>query len=315
MPSKKWNPWDFKQVKPTIVSALERGVIGFCAQSSQIEHFFLERLKEDHRQRGIVLKMLTGHELSKHWIESELLQPSLFFQAETIIVLQAESINAEAKACLSQHASALNERLLVLCSWKKSLSLDDRLKNVISEDHVLQLPPPWEMPKLLDYLALEVNTILEPRVRHLVLDMIEPEVESYLDALIKLKQASEDPRLLSVEVAREWLSHSRMDPFEWGAKFAKKDKHFFRDLIEVDRDLAYFFRFMQGYLMKMLDHSYVEKKRSPSKFDREIMALSKQWKNSEMLAALHLFGELEVKAKRKDEMLVNELRTLSFQRF
>jgi len=65
----------------------------------------------------------------------------------------------------------------------------------------------------------------------------------------------------------------------------------------------------------MIDHSYVEKKRAPSKYDREIMALSKQWRENELLSALHLFGELEVKAKRKDEMLMNDLRMLNFQRY
>jgi hypothetical protein len=315
VPSKKWNPWDFKQVRPTVLHQNDRGVIGFCAQDSMIEHFFIERLKEEYRQRGASFKMLTGNDLTKNWIEQELLQPSLFFQEEVIIVLQAELINADAKALLAQSVELMSERTVLLCSWKKSLSLDERLKNVLSEDHVLMLPPPWDMPKLLDYLALEVDYILPPQVRHLVLDVIEPDVESFVDALLKLKQAASDPRELTLEVARDWLSLSRMDHFEWGARFAKKDKYFFRDLELFDRDLGHFFRFMQSYLMKMIDHSYVQKKRAPSKFDREIMALSKQWKKNELLSALHLFGELEVKAKRKDEMLWNDLRILSFQRY
>jgi DNA polymerase III delta subunit len=315
VPSKKWNPWDFKQVKPTITQPTDRGLIAFCAQDSMIEHFFIERLKEDHRQRGVVTKILTGSELTKHWIEQELLQPSLFFQAETLVVLQAEMMSAEAKSTLSAGASLLSDRLVLLCSWKKPLSLDERLKGALSQDHILMLPPPWEMPKLLDYLASEVEYVLPPQVRHLVLDVVEAEVVSFTDALIKLKQASPDPLLLTVETAREWLSLSRMDPFEWGARFAKKDKHFFRDLELFDHDLGHFFRFMQNYIMKMIDHSYVDKKRAPSKYDREIMALSRQWRENELLSALHLFGELEVKAKRKDEMLLNDLRILNFQRY
>lgn len=283
-----------------------------------IEGHFLQRLKAGLKSRERVYQILVGADISKNWVKETFQGPSLFFDDEILIVLRAEDILLEGKQALLEAKEELESRQVLLCSTSKNMAQDERLKKCVAQDFSIIMPPPWDMPKLLDYLALEYNYPLPPAVRTFILDAVEPQVSDFSDAIITLQLESPDPQKLTLERARELIALKRWDYFQWAAQFARKDKRFFCELVSrglSDKELLSFFRFMQTYLLKMLDPSYLIKKKGPSKFDREIEALAKQWLGPEIVKAMNLFSRLEKKAKEGHFLLETQLKTEHLQRY
>jgi DNA polymerase III delta subunit len=314
----KFFPWDFRVHRPQILKNDDRGIISFMSLDPMLEGFFLNRLKAEFKLSGVHAHFMIGTDLSRDWIRENLQGSSLFFAHEPVVILCGETMSVDSKDALAQASQALSDRVVLLCSSKKNMALDERLKPHIAQELVLNLPPPWEMPKLLDYLADEFGYALAPKVKAYLLEAIEPTIALYCEAINRLKLDSPDPRALTIERAKDLIALKRVDSFEWAARFARKDVSFFHELLDRDPDyveLQLFFRFMQNYFLKMLDPSYLNKKKAPSKFDREIMAFKNQWKEPEIKRALHFFAELEILAKQKHPRLEARLRVEQLQRY
>lgn len=293
-------------------------MISFFAQEAALETFFLDRFKAELRQRGQAYQIVLASEVSARWVEDNLIHRSLFFSEESLIILQAELLSPEAKAKMAEAQAGLGERVVLLTSPKKDLGKEAVLKDVLDLSLTLTLPPPWEVPKLLDYLATELSYPIAPKIRAYMLDVLDPTVEAFLAALWRLVHSFPNPEEIELELVRELIEKSRVDYYLLAARFARRERGFFDELMGMTIDtvsLGLFFRFMQTYLLKMLDSSYVEKKRSPSKYDRELMALAKGWRPDELIRAMHQFGELEVLAKERSDELEPRMVRLQLQRF
>jgi hypothetical protein len=65
---------------------------------------------------------------------------------------------------------------------------------------------------------------------------------------------------------------------------------------------------MQGYLAKALAHEELQKKAKLSKYDQNLLLLSKKLPSSVIIKYMRFFSELEILAKSSDELLLNKLR-------
>ncbi len=310
MPS-KFYPWDFKTVRPEILKARENGVFLFHSGDAELERFFLGRLRKRLDQDQQSYQIVMGGDLKADWLIETFTTQSLFFSQESLIILSAELLSKEVRNALKQLELADDPRFILLCVSGKLGNLDELTKEKHITHFALMMPPPWEEIKLLDYLASELSYPLPHLCRQYLLEAIDHTVADFVQAIRLLKLHCPDPLKLTASHWIELLPSKRLEQFQWGVLFAQKKKRFFHELAEKDLDdkeLMIFFKFMQSYLLKMMDQSYLQKKKSPSKFDREIQTLALNWGEKELQGALHLFAELEILAKRKDPWLSTRLR-------
>jgi hypothetical protein len=93
----------------------------------------------------------------------------------------------------------------------------------------------------------------------------------------------------------------------------KKLKNYFRSLIDLSLsfdEYRHIISFSQSHLVKLADPSYIQKKSRPSKYDKEILAYSKNWESSEIAKFIETLMKLETLSKRKDEKLHLDLKSL-----
>lgn len=310
MPS-KWPAWELRKARPDIVKTDQNGVVYFHAFDPYIEAFFTKRLRAAFRHSERELLILLGSELSSDWVEENLHQVGLFSSQESYLVLCAEEMSEEVKKTLSKAPLNLEQRALILCSWKGSESLDKLAKKIQADVVKVQSPPFWEYDKLLDYLADEMQMPLSFPIKSYLLEALAPTCDEFVEAIKMIKLHADEKGHIELAAVQELVRPGHLKRFELAESFAQKKKSFFDELLKLelaDKELIEFFRFMQGHLLKMLDTSYAEKKKRLSKYDKALMAHSRLWKPDQLKRAIHHFSELEMMAKKKEKTLKEKMR-------
>lgn len=88
-------------------------------------------------------------------------------------------------------------------------------------------------------------------------------------------------------------------------------------LLELSHDydlLRSFSNFMQGYLLKVVDLSYVAKKSRVIKYDDQIVNQFCMWDKEDVLKEIDFFTDLEILSKTKDIKIKNVLRSYYLQK-
>ncbi|MBL7665912.1 MAG: hypothetical protein JNM93_12325 [Bacteriovoracaceae bacterium] len=304
----KWQVWDFTKTRPTIVDEKFQ-ITAFQVFDPLIPVLFNRRLPLYLRENK--KKLYLGAEVNRNVIEAEFESLSLFGQQDCICILNAEDISKNYWENLKSALAKTTAR--VLFYFEHSSGLFDMLSKEYFADCVtIEAPKFWEIGKLLDLISDELNVQLSFEAKNYFLEIIQHKPLSIFNALNVLKINLPEKSEIQKSDLEANLVLERMDIFSLANDFSKKHfSTFYEQLLnsEMDYDeLRSFFAFMQSHLVKLADPSYLEKKNRASKYDKEILTLSKNWKRPELIHLMNEFSRLEIMCKQKNVQLKHELR-------
>ncbi len=303
-----WAIWDFLKSRPNIISGNSVGVLSLYFADPYFEKIALSRLTQKNK-----LVPLVGSEITRDWIENNLLTMDLFGSNDSYLILLAEDIPAATKDYLLTNPLTLDNRLLVFSFSRNGTFFDKWSKLDHGEFIKFEAVKFWEGRKLIDFLCQEFKLTLPYEVSNFLLESISIDDSSELYHFLGLLQLySQSGTAINLGLAQELLGNAKLDHFKLANLFCQRK--FPQFWLEIENgnysfdQLRSFFFFMSSHLFKIYDPKYLEAKNKLSKYDQEILAYSKKWKQDELLGAIRHFSELELKGKAKDHDLLQAIR-------
>lgn len=315
----KWFPWDFFKNNPDVLDMRKPGIYALEVFDPFLERMITFTLKSKCSK----LNYLSGQELTPDWLSQQFQELDLFSFAEESkqnpnfwFVLNSDEIPRLTRQKIIDNEIDTDENFLILSFTKKSTLFEELSKL----DHVQSLkmeePRFWETSKYLGFLETRMGMDIDSGVHQYILDAVENDTQSFVEALSKLRRFSTSWKSNQMGEVKKLIFKSRLDQFQLATIFSKKRKlEFYKSLIQTETDFDSFrslFAFMQGHLIKLMDTSYIAKKKRPSKYDKEIDTLSKVWDSDELQEELKNFAALEILAKQKSPELHFQLRNNYF---
>lgn len=284
------------------------GVQCFLAHDPLVFQFIKRKLQQDRE-----LKVVFAEELSISWLEEKFIELSLFSSNESFFVYNAHLLSGDTLAFIEEKVSPeLVERALFLNFLGKAsikAKLQKRSFSVTEFEDVKF----WEYEKVIMFLASYFSMKIPSRAHSIILDQIENDLNSLYSFISQLSLYSREP---SLEQIQSLIQKDRIDLFELASHLSKKNlSQFYKELtflIENRFDeLIGALSFLQGHLFKILDPSYMQKKKKLSQYDQQIQVASKQWTQAELFEKIKEFSEFLVLAKEKNNNLSSRVHGLS----
>lgn len=306
-----FSPWDFIKSNPEIIPSSSEGIFAIASCDPFIEKIIIDRMNRGYFKAGLI--PVLGSDLTPEWIENNLLTYDMFGGSDSYLVLHADDISTMVKNYIVETKVKVEGRHLVLC-FSKGGTLFEKLSKELDGEFVKINPPKfWEGRKLLDFLCEEKRVRPPYEVSTYLLGALSSEDSTELvQALNMIKLHFADNQNISIDRVKELITASKLDNFKLATLFGqKKLSDFWNELISLDNtfdQLRGFFSFMEGHLFKMYDPSYTGPKGKLSKYDQEILTLSRKWQKDELLKSIRLFSEYEIMAKSKDQNLIHMMR-------
>lgn len=310
MPS-KYSAWDFVKKLPNIIDMSEPGIYGFSFFDPFIQKIVIDKLPTELTMSED-FHVVHAVDLTVEWFENNFQTLSLFGTSDSYLVIESQSLSTNVKEYLEETSFDLTDRFLIFVSKNDAKGFPKLEKMTGGSFHQIDAPKFWEGANLLDFLSSEMKVELAYEVKGFLLKNLENNCFEFVNALNLIELHFDNGKTATLDKVKEVITSNKVDQFELAKLFCdKKRAMFYKSVLDHDLDfegLRTLFSFMQGHLFKMLDPSYVQEKRKPSKYDKEIEAVSRSWNKSDVLEELRIFGELEVLAKSKSIKLKDELR-------
>jgi DNA polymerase III delta subunit len=306
----KWAPWELLKNYPNFFPAT-KGLVIYLIQDPFLERIFMARFEKSQLSQTPWRKM-TGVETNVPSIEEAVFNPGLLGADESILVRRAHEFSSAVTNYLLETEINPSDKQFVLVFSKEN----KLFKKLSKEEHVTSIvvkeTPFWEYRKLFEFMASELEVRCSFEVQSYILENVSSDVGEYFNALTKLSQYFREKVIDNLDQVKLIITPNKFDQFLLASLFSKKDfKSFYEKLSVIENDydsMRSLFSFMQGHLIKMADHSYIEKKARPSKYDKEIEACAKLWQEDELSHSLRKFSKWEVLAKQKSANLISEMK-------
>ena len=305
--SSKCKIWDFEKVANDLYFSQDKRPLVIKVDDSFLEDISFSLISKKVNS----FSRVDGAKLSRDFFEENFQTLDLFSEKKAYAVRAAEKMPKESWIYLEENFFSLdNNDLIFFFSGKDKLFND--LKKKLSAFSFLTINGPmfWEDRDLFNFLSSHFRLRFEPAAMKKILDLTGGESSS-LQEIFSILSIYED-KLISEKMVTEFLECTHLDRFALASQFSNKDfGKFYSKLLEFSDDytnLQGFFSFMQGHLNKMLDPSYVDKKKKLSRYDQDIVRFSRGWHQDGLIRGIEHFSELEILAKRKDDFLKEKLR-------
>ena len=306
----KWQIWDyFSSFQKDYLSTFN-GVLAL----NTFDPLCLKLMK-DFLVRGaggrIIHHKLAG-EVSRNWIEEEFQTLSLFGGSDCFFIHQAQDLKADILDLLSK--LDLTDRFLILSYEADGVSWKKLMKDGAIGTLVIEPPRFWELNKLLDFVANYLRLPLSYDAKTWILDALENNLSVFYNTCTVLKLNLPDAKEVSVADVKNLFTLDKLDQFAMASLFTrKKFSDFYDRLVQLEGDfdkMRGFFNFMQSHLIKLADTSYLALKPRLTQYDKDLQSTAKLWKSEEIIREIQRFNQWEIRSKKKDNFLWNDLRQI-----
>ena len=307
----KWQIWDFFSSFPRDHLATFEGVLFFNAFDP-----LCQRMVKDFLFRNIPDKTIhhkLASDIDRDWLEEEFQTLSLFGNADSFYIHQAQDLNADLLAHIQK--LEITGRFLILSFDSENTGWKKATKDPATQTLVIEAPRFWETNKLLDFVCSYLKLPLSYEAKTWMLESLENDFSSLYNSAYLIKLNHPEAKEISIQDIRAILSVEKLDQFELASLYSrKKHRQFFEKLIphlgdfEKMRSLC---NFMQSHLIKMADTSYLSAKPRLTQYDKDIQSTSKLWKSEELVESAMFFNEWEILSKKKDGHLWHLLKLSS----
>jgi hypothetical protein len=301
-------PWDFLPKFPTTIDQKKPGIYAFLINDPYMERVLLDRIP---KSEILPFALYSGVEITRDFIEEHFVNLSFFSNTDHIQVINGENIPAAALTFLLEAGVDWSDRFLIIFFTKTNKAFTEFTKHADVNGFVIEEPRFWEGAKLWQFCQKAREMTLPADVSRFVLDHLEHNFESFFWAIDTIKLNFPDGKI-NLEELRILVKKERWDFFELIDIFNENPKRFFQEILKKDdKDYEWFralFAFMQGHLAKVLSPDELRQKAKLSKYDQSILVVSEKWSRNLVMDYLKFFSQMEISAKSRDEMLLNQIR-------
>jgi DNA polymerase III delta subunit len=305
----KWKVWDFFKANSTTIDNKKKGIYSLFSSDSIITKFMIDQIPRKELE-GEKLHVLTGSDITSQWLDDNLQTLGLFGNSESYLIHFAEKIPKNIQQRLLSEEFLLDERYIILVFNESN----DFYKAICKNDNIysIEINPImfWESKEFLEFMASKLKVYLSFEASQIILDSIEPTGINFYNILNQLKlNFNEDT--IDKDNLLEVLNEDKVDLFEFAALFSSKNFSKFYNLCMRRLNSSSIYSlvyFMQSHLLKLIDTSYLDNKKKLTKYDRQILADSKLWNNTQLERAILYFKKLEEMNRESEEMLLHQFR-------
>jgi hypothetical protein len=304
--------WDFYRERPSIILEGEKQSFAFLAFDPHIEHFFLNRFKKILSSR---IEVKIGSEVTREWIEANFLSLSLFGELTYYIVIQSENIAEDAQQYLIEILGKGDSYEKASFFFSKKTSFFEKLSKRLMAFQISS-PAFWEGDKLLNYLCNEFSIKIGREVFDYLISNLECDCNTYSGAMSQLRlftlSGESDKVFSDLELAKKVVGLGKIDLFGIAKLLNKKKIDDYLKELEVVFLNGVDFRqtvvFLGGHLFKVMDTSYLLRKKKLSRYDKEIQEAAKLWGKGELARELRFLGKLELLSKKDPQKAIVLIR-------
>lgn len=282
--------WNFKA--SDLQEVLGQGMKLFYHQDASSEYFITRKIREQKKQQDWIV--FQGAEVKIDWLEDRLLGLDLFGASENILILEGNSLGAQELDFFIANYHALQERYILIHFNKNKAVLNKKLgKNIPL--HVIDSIPFWKVQEAIEYFCHELDFSLSFSQRQILSQYVEESYDGIYQRLLWLK----NQQLLDIDDAsfQKYLqSFLQVDPFALADDLnLKKIDPFFLKLSQEAsyKEMEKLIAFSISHLLKISEISYLEGKKSLSKYDQKIQKAHQLWRRGEIAWVLKSLAELQ----------------------
>jgi DNA polymerase III delta subunit len=305
----KWQIWDFFTSFNSISTS--SGLAVYTTFDPLVSRMIKEKISET-----INLRTFWGHEISRDWLESELTGLNLFGAPDPIFIYEADTLSSDVREYILNLKDSELQTLIILTMESTTNFAKAIQKANAFTVHTIESPRFWEINKLIDFLANWFRLKIAYNAKNEILQMIDHDILALFHAMNTLSVNFQNQSEITRDQVLSVLEKERLDTFEIGLLFCKKQYSQFADKLlsfKIEqKKLLDFFRFMHGHLLKVKDPSNLQKKDRLTLYDKEILNVKKLWKDDELDHWIQHFSHLEILAKQKDSSLISEIKKFYF---
>jgi|GEM_PF-5170269 len=315
MQKEDWAPWEFYKTMSKPLMRTDLGPTFFIFPDPYVERILLWR-KHNVSKLPVDVSFLIGSEITPEFIEENFQSADLFSfagsESRSFFIHLPELMNEQAAIRLSELKEWTSN---VYISYSGPGDLKGSLKTLAKKlpTHTIRAPKFWEGPQLLDLVTSFFDLDLNFDSQRLLLDCLPLETGALYNQINILKTYFYGQKVvLSPEQIGPFLQNQKLDYFQMANLYGRRQfKAFYESLLSYageEKEWLDFFRFMEGHLIKLYDPSFIEKKPRPTKYDKEIQDHARLWQKNDLYYHVMKFSSWLIKAKRRDPMLINEIR-------
>jgi DNA polymerase III delta subunit len=303
-----WQLWNFFKQFPKGLKSSSGSVL-FEVFDPVIGMLLKKRIMQYYAEFNI--QTVVSDKLTSTWVENNLQTLGFFGMDECYIIQSADDLSKDVIAQLKSMPLNCDSRFICFISYYSSKpSL--KLKDVVQDVHVIDLPKFWESANLLDFLSDELKVRLNFDAKNYILQNIQHGVVDFYNTLNVLQINYPDAKEINLQQVQNVIQTTRYDHFELASLYSQKKKiQFLEKMFELAEDFDQtlrVFQFVLSHLYKLYDVSYIEKKDRPTKYDKEILNHSKLWTKQQLSEQIEILSQYERLAKMKSNMLINHMR-------
>ena len=306
-----WSVWDYFRNHTVPIEPTRFGITTFSFPDPYLMKVIHEKIQE-----SLTIKTLSASQVTTDWLNDNLCTLSFFGESDNFLITSADEIQKDVIEFFLDNTPDLNSRHLVFF-FNKETPFRKKLQG-LGGNHININPPKfWEMDKFLDFLCSYYKVRLAYDAKQYFLEVTENNSSQFHVAMNILSLNYSQQKEVSVEDLKSVIQQNRLDQFYLANLYSRKEKNkFYEKLMNLEadfEDLRMFFSFLQGHLMKLADTKVIEKKAALSKYDKEIISMSKLWTTSEIQASLEEFSKLEILCKSRNDLLFQKIRSQFFK--
>jgi len=281
------------------------GIIPFVVSDPYLERILKDKIPRKENE----IRIFIGNEINQNFIDENFFNLSLFSETSHFLILNAELIPNDILNKLFFELQEYKDSTIFMFFSKANKSVADILKKSEIECIDIEELKFWDAPKMLNFLARDMNLKLEPQIQKFILDNVDHNVESLFTALNLIKLNFET--VIDLEKLKDLIVKERYDFFELLDIYHENRRKFYYSLDKKLTDYEWMRDFsssMQSHLFKLLNPSDLSKKDKLSKYDTNLLKWAENESRLELKNELMFFHEIEILAKSSDIGLKDKIR-------
>ncbi len=310
--SSKFQPWDFfDKVSVETLNNFSKKSIKLLELS---EDLIYELIKRKYFTNADFFTKRSGKDLTLNYITDQFGANDLFGASSVKFIYEAEDLAKPTQEWLIKNYGRWSSDQVIFI-FKKGNELSQFLEKQDGvEAYKIEAFKFWQNRECLKFLLNSFNLKMDESAFNLFLDQIPFDLNLYYNYVTQLSLLRGESGKITSEDLTLIYSEDKKDQFYFAKLINKRDlSNFFLTLslhLKKENNLLEFrllLNFIQSHFFKLLDPSYIEEKKKPSKYDLEIKEGSKRWKKHEINKFIHFLSEQMINCKKQDPLLFEKL--------
>lgn len=300
------------------MSSKNNSFLPWLYQSSIKEHFFdspglyglncndpyIAKIISRYILKGNQYEVKTADEINLEWFEDTIGGYDLFSTENIYLIINGDDLK-KIDYFLNEGIDWGNNKILLITNSEKKHF--NNLAKIYPDTFLkVQSPKPWQASQLIEFFLGSMNLRLDRAIVNYLADALPFDSSVLMNAIKNLYLHSSPDNPLTLELAKELITADKIEVFSMADLWTSGKKNtFFQHLLPVPpvEDMLRLSHFMQSHFVKLIDPSYIDEKKSPSKYDQKIKADAHRQTPDDWASDMRIFARLEILCKQKSPQI------------